>query len=647
MQLSSDMKTEQECIEFFISSYLGYVNEYNNDEFITHSLYVYTTLKSMCAPSEICLAGLFHCAYGTDEYVAKKQISRSDVLEYLGETAADIVNTYNSIASKDQTILKNLFNFDNRKSRNLQFIHYANLLSRSWNSEDEKLHNLIEDYKNVILGNTIEYSNTIKKLDSICIVGGGTAGWLSAAYLSNNNPNLNITIVDKKDSSPVSVGEATILNFSSFMDKCGFDTNEWFSSIDATYKSGILFPNWAEDGKDVWHPFFVNPTLENGETCHDAWCKNKNYDFVKYGLPLYETSLENKVDKNIPGAYAYHIDCGKLIEYIKSKLISKINFIESEVNNVEKNNTNVEKLILKNGNEITSDLFVDCSGWNSLLKEQDQVNLYGRLFCNTAIATRVPYEDRKTELKPYVISESIDCGWIWKIPVRTRIGSGIVFNREITPIEEAKKYFIEYWNGRISEKDLKVLDWTPQYSNNIWEGNVVSIGLSAGFIEPLESTGLALMIDGLLRLQNKIGDKSWSFSDSEIYNKEMKFAFEDCIDFVSMHYSKPYKNTDFWNHVKQNYTASERINFIENTLSEKVLYMEDRKDCHIFSGSNWTTWMIQLGYDVNTSSKCSSSELELNMVRQYERNEKFRPSWSVDHETDISRIELYYDLKND
>ena len=93
MQPLSDMKNEQECIEFFISSYLGYVNEHNNDEFITHSLSVYTTLKSMCAPNEICLAGLFHCAYGTDKYAAKKQISRSDVLEYLGETAADIVNT--------------------------------------------------------------------------------------------------------------------------------------------------------------------------------------------------------------------------------------------------------------------------------------------------------------------------------------------------------------------------------------------------------------------------------------------------------------------------------------------------------------------------------------------------------------------------
>ena len=115
----------------------------------------------------------------------------------------------------------------------------------------------------------------MKTINSICIIGGGTAGWMSAAFLYNKNPKLKITIVDKEIGTPVSVGEATILNFGSFMDQCGFDSAEWFSSIDATYKSGILFPDWVEKGKDVWHPFFMNPTLDSGETSHDAWCKTK------------------------------------------------------------------------------------------------------------------------------------------------------------------------------------------------------------------------------------------------------------------------------------------------------------------------------------------------------------------------------------
>ena len=130
----------------------------------------------------------------------------------------------------------------------------------------------------------------MKIINSICIIGGGTAGWMSAAFLYNKNPKLKITIVDKEIGTPVSVGEATILNFGSFMDQCGFDSAEWFSSVDATYKSGILFPDWVEKGKDVWHPFFMNPTLDSGETSHDAWCKNKDLDFVEYALCLLYTS---------------------------------------------------------------------------------------------------------------------------------------------------------------------------------------------------------------------------------------------------------------------------------------------------------------------------------------------------------------------
>ena len=485
----------------------------------------------------------------------------------------------------------------------------------------------------------------MKTINSICIIGGGTAGWMSAAFLYNKNPKLKITIVDKEVGTPVSVGEATILNFGSFMDQCGFDSAEWFSSIDATYKSGILFPDWVEQGKDVWHPFFMNPTLDSGETSHDAWCKNKDLDFVEYALPMYYNSMENKVDKNEIGAYGFQIDCGKLVEYLRKKLDNKITYIPSEAVEMFKYKNHLVKLLLKNNMEVTSDFFIDCSGWESLLKEPDKIDLTGRLFCDTAIATRVPYNDRKTEMKPYVVSRSVDCGWIWEIPIRTRIGSGLVFNKSITPIEEAKQYLIKHWDNRITEEDLKVLNWTPYYCKNIWEDNIVSIGLSAGFIEPLESTGLALMIDGLQKLQTKIADGTWNNLDKDLYNLEMQSAFEDCIDFVSMHYSKPYKNTPFWNHVRENYTPSERIKSVENTLSKKLLYTKNRKEHHVFSGANWTTWMIQMGYNVNSDSTYIKEISRKNLLRYHERIEKYRSSWSVDHESDISRVELFYELE--
>ena len=221
----------------------------------------------------------------------------------------------------------------------------------------------------------------------------------------------------------------------------------------------------------------------------------------------------------------------------------------------------------------------------------------------------------------------------------------LVINKSITPIEEAKQHLIKHWDNRITEEDLKVLNWTPYYCKNIWEDNIVSIGLSAGFIEPLESTGLALMIDGLQKLQTKIADGTWNNLDKDLYNLEMQSAFEDCIDFVSMHYSKPYKDTPFWNYVRDNYIPSERIKSVENTLSKKLLYTKNRKEHHVFSGANWTTWMIQMGYDVNSDSSYIKEISRKNLLRYHERIEKYRSSWSVDHESDISRVELFYELE--
>jgi tryptophan halogenase len=173
-------------------------------------------------------------------------------------------------------------------------------------------------------------------------------GGYTAAFLSHNNPNIKITIVDKEVGCPVNIGEATILNFGPFMEMCGFYIEDWFINVDATYKSGILFPNWVTEGKSVWHPFYMNPIFDEKFSLHDAWCKNKSYDFVEYALPMYKNSMCNTIDRNELTAYAFHIDCGKLVEFIKNKLKNKINFIQSEVINLEKDNNKLKKVFLKN-----------------------------------------------------------------------------------------------------------------------------------------------------------------------------------------------------------------------------------------------------------------------------------------------------------
>ena len=121
----------------------------------------------------------------------------------------------------------------------------------------------------------------MKAVNNIVILGGGTSAWLSAAYLSRNFPYYNITVVDKEIGTPVGVGEGTLMNFKPFMSQCGFDHNEWIPEIDATFKSGILFPGWVRKDNVVWHPFLMNPVLDNTMSLHAAWSKNQEYDFKK------------------------------------------------------------------------------------------------------------------------------------------------------------------------------------------------------------------------------------------------------------------------------------------------------------------------------------------------------------------------------
>ena len=180
--------------------------------------------------------------------------------------------------------------------------------------------------------------------------------------------------------------------------------------------------------------------------------------------------------------------------------------IESDVVDVIWNGEDVDHVVLKDGREIKSDLFVDCTGFAKLLSKDNKhdIDLSDRLYTNTAVAGRIEYQDRDTEMHPYTHACAMDDGWVWITPITSRIGSGMVFNRDITDIEDAKESFCNFWEGRISKDELKVLQWNPVMSSEPWRGNVVSIGLSSGFIEPLESTGIALICRGIEFIEETI-----------------------------------------------------------------------------------------------------------------------------------------------
>lgn len=468
----------------------------------------------------------------------------------------------------------------------------------------------------------IETTIMTNMIKEVVILGGGSSAWLCAAYLSANTEHINITLVDKEVGEPVGVGEATLLNFENFLFNCGFNKQEWFYEIDATYKSGILFPNWGKQGNAVWHPFWLNVSLDNLNnvplTLYDCWSHwPEEYKFTKLSAS-FEISLLNKINPTQMNTYAYHIDCGKLVCWLQKKLKDKITIVNSEMTEINRDkNRHITSIKLKNNSIVTGDFFVDCSGFAGLLADNPQrINLDNRLFCNTAVAGHIEYLDRDAELTPFVISEAVEDGWIWRIPVQSRIGSGLVFNRNITSPDQAKINFCRYWEGRITPEQLKIIDWTPYYRNNPWEHNTVAIGLSSGFIEPLESTGLALTQSGIVNICNIIKSHYWTDSDREKYNLNSIAEYNDCVDFVNMHYATSDFDSPFWNWVRKNYQSSNLLDFYLESVSNNDPFLNHGKGI-LFSGANWTCWLTQLNYPVgikNTVAAETAKKLLDNWV---------------------------------
>ena len=430
-------------------------------------------------------------------------------------------------------------------------------------------------------------------IKDIVIVGGGTSGWMAAASLLKQIQHVHITLVDKQEADSIGVGEATILDFAPFIwHQCGF-TDECFEYCDGVKKSGISFPGWGPDGKEVWHPFFFNWLIEDpnySPLLLDGWSRLQDQ------LDIRDTMLGYEPESR----HGYHIDCSKLVQYIKSKIEDKITYIQSTVAGIDRDDKGIKSLLLDKGDIIKGDLFVDCTGFKSLLKENhDRVDLTKRLYVDTAAVCPVPYKDKDSELHTYTIAESVDDGWVWKTPLQSRIGSGLVFNRSVTDPEKAKKAYCEYWDHRITVDQVKIIDWTPYYDINQWDQNVVSIGLSAGFLEPLESTGVALICQGCIELIENLRARCYNKDNVDSFNVRMRQLYESSIDFVNMHYSKSYKDTPFWNYVRENYVGSERLGLYEYNLNSQEPSIPAEPG-NFIGGANWLHLLVQFGYPMQS-----------------------------------------------
>ena len=441
------------------------------------------------------------------------------------------------------------------------------------------------------------------RIRRIVILGGGTAGWMTAAGLSKvlQDPEISIRLVESDAIGTVGVGEATIPVIRYFNRFLEVDEDEFLRRTHGTFKLGIVFEDWARIGDRYIHPFGPYGQAMDGINFHHHWYRFERMgptdltvdDFNLQALAAFtgkfqrpDPTLDRSPLKTLQ--YAYHFDASLYARYLRTYAEERgVARTEGKVDHVELNSEtgHVERLLLESGEVVEGELFVDCSGFRARLIEEALDTGYDDwsnfLPCNSAVAGAYRHEG---EPVPYTRAVAKEAGWQWHIPLQFRTGAGYVFCNAYLDDEAARESFRANRRGP-AIREPYILRFTTGIRNRPWNRNVVSIGLASGFLEPLESTSIHIIQTGIARLLANFPDKHFNQSDIDYYNSRTRLEFEQIRDFLVMHYKLTERDdTPFWRHC--------RAMAIPHSLEERLAIFREngrvyRHDNEVFAETNW------------------------------------------------------------
>jgi tryptophan 7-halogenase len=392
-------------------------------------------------------------------------------------------------------------------------------------------------------------------VNSVVIVGAGSAGWLTALVLSTYCPTLKIRMVRPRANAPIGVGESTQPDLPLRVQAAGIDLADFCVATDATIKCGIFYRDWNVVGDDYWHPFTAMVDSGPYTAAHHYQQmileEPAAYSHADYYARVH-TSYETCVKRNLiapEAATALHVDAAKLAAFLE-RYLTKVEVIEAERIEAVAADGRISSIGLDDGKSIAADLYVDCTGFARavLSKIARPGSLPYEANVNRAVAANVPYVDRAPEMHPYTRAHAHEHGWTWSIPLRSRIGSGYVYHGDFCSPEQAETNFRAYWgNERMHDVAVRHIAFGRDTLRESWVENVVAIGLSAGFVEPLEATGLNWTISCADLLSRFLGPRYFDGDARAKYNALMLGYIHDVQDFVDAHYLlSARRDSEFW-----------------------------------------------------------------------------------------------------
>jgi len=461
-------------------------------------------------------------------------------------------------------------------------------------------------------------------IKNVVILGGGTAGWISAALLNKLLPDtVNITLVESDAIATIGVGEATIPPIQQLNAVLGIDEAEFLKHTKATMKLAIKFEHWRNIDQHYFHTFGAPGKSLPFCLFHHLWLRAKSlgldmglWDFdLNYNAAVAgRFSKIQSQDSALELPYAYHFDAGLYAKFLRAKAENAgVKRLEGKVETVQCHSQtgDIESLTLDDKRVVSGDLFIDCSGFRSLLLRQETQTGFEDwshwLPCDRAVAAP---SERFDTTAPYTRSIAHSAGWQWQIPLQHRNGNGVVYSSAHCSFEQACSVLEANVGSKLLHEPREIRFQTGRAKQQ-WQRNVIGIGLSSGFVEPLESTSIHLIQSGIVRLVKLFPHHGVSDALRCEYNRQSQIEFEQIRDFIILHYHQTERtDSEFWRDL--------RSMSVPDSLQRKIALFEEsaaivREQDDLFAEASWLQVLLGQGVmpkDYHaTANAMSDSEL--------------------------------------
>lgn len=431
----------------------------------------------------------------------------------------------------------------------------------------------------------------------ILIVGGGTAGWMTAAYLAKwlESVDIEVSLVESDQIGTIGVGEATVPGIHQYIRDLEISENDFIRATNATFKLGIEFENWAGDAKRFFHPFASYGVAIEDRPFYKTWWATQEQGYPagldqfclctqlamagKFALPSFDSESRLAWYN-----YAYHFDASLFAKFLRGYAGQRgVTRTEGKVEQVQLDNTNgfIQSVRLESGQVLEADLFVDCTGIPALLIHKTLGVEYEDwshwLPCDSAQAVQTK---SVREPDPFTRSSTRSSGWQWHIPLQHRVGNGYVYSSKFISHDAAREELLSHLAGK-AVTEPRLIRFTTGMRNEFWHKNCVAIGLSSGFLEPLESTSISLIQTGIAKMASFLVNFEIDEKQVAEANRLNRLEYERIRDFILLHYKLNNRSGAFWDHVRNMaipHTLAQKIGVFKASGDFQMLEQESFKE---------------------------------------------------------------------